>query len=125
MHSRDLLKEVITDLGNHIRKNRMGLPLLSHKPEKKKENAAERAIRETREGLWTKATFDHVYWFQQHSAHYDTDDQESNSGEEADVVDQDELNALEREVLEGADRASDDSSSSDDEERASKSSKNT
>jgi hypothetical protein len=104
----------------------MGLPLLSQRPEKKKENAAERALRETKEGLWSRATFDHVYWFQQHSAHFDMEEEESDHGD-ADVVDQDELDELEREVLQFAKKSSksDDSSSSEDdeEEQASKSSK--
>jgi hypothetical protein len=89
---------------DHIRKNRMGLPLLSQR----------------------RATFDHVYWFQQHSAHFDMEEEESDHGD-ADVVDQDELDELEREVLQFAKKSSksDDSSSSEDdeEEQASKSSK--
>jgi hypothetical protein len=76
MDARELFKEIITDLGTHTRKARMGLPLLRSN-EKKKENHAERAQRELREDQLAEASYDHVYWFQQRSAHYDMQVKES------------------------------------------------
>jgi hypothetical protein len=90
MDARELLKEIITDLGTHTHKERMGLPLLcSSKPDKKKENHAERAQRELREDQLAEATFNHVYWFQQRSAHYDMQVKEPVDSVELDAVDQD------------------------------------
>jgi hypothetical protein len=80
-------------------KERMGLPLLCSNTDKKKENHAERAQRELWEDQLAEATYDHVYWFQQRSAHYDIQVKEPMDRVEPDAVDQDELDELEREVL--------------------------
>jgi hypothetical protein len=87
MDARELFKE--TDLGTHTRKKRMGLSLPRSNTDKKKENHAERAQRELREDQLGEATYDHVYWFQQRSAHYDMQVNESVDPDEPDLVDQD------------------------------------
>jgi hypothetical protein len=119
MDARELFKEIITDLGTHTRKARMGLPLLRSN-EKKKENHAERAQRELREDQLAEASYDHVYWFQQRSAHYDMQVKESVDRVEPDAVDQDELDELEREVLGFEDDVSSESESDSDMESKSK-----
>jgi 2-phosphoglycerate kinase len=101
----------------------MGLPLLFIKADKKKENAAEKSLREMKEQLRSQVTYDHVYWFQQHSSFHDMKMAESEKPE-VDAVDQDELDELEREIL-GLERSgsdSDDSSSCDSDNKKKKSS---
>jgi hypothetical protein len=113
MDARELLKDIITDVGTHTRKARMGLPLLRSN-EKKKENHAERAQRVLMEDQLAEACYDHVCWFQQRSAHYDMQVKESADRVEPDAVDQDELDELEREVLGFEDDVSSESESESD-----------
>lgn len=126
MDSRQLYQEILTDLGNHVRKERMGLPLLVTKGDKKKENAAEKSLREMKEHLLSEVTYDHVYWFQQHSNYHDMKIDESDQVD-VDAVDQDELDEIEREIfgLEKEDSDSDNSSCSDSDKETKKTSKKT
>jgi hypothetical protein len=69
---RDIQREVIQDLGNHIRVNRRGLPLVECLPDKK-ETKTQKIAREKREDHLGRIAEDHVSMYQKSISRDDTD----------------------------------------------------
>ena len=60
---RDIQREVVKDLGEHIRRNRRGLPLLTSGPDGRKETKQQTKLREDFEKMLQQRTLDHVCVF--------------------------------------------------------------
>jgi hypothetical protein len=106
---RDIQREVVSDLANFIRRNRMGLPLLSAGPSGK-ETKAQKTGREGKEEALRLLSEDHVSVFLRQTK---KDSGESSDDEDllADNVDRDEKLHIEQSILDALEDLDDDGDS--------------
>jgi hypothetical protein len=120
---RDIQREVIQDLGNHIRVNRRGLPQETCPPDKK-ETKAHKIAREKREDDIARIAEDHVSMYQKSILNDDLkfdedDDEEGNDdldAEEADQIQQGLLDMIADELDDNEEASSHPSESGDEAE---------
>jgi hypothetical protein len=117
---RDIQREVVSDLGEFIRRNRMGLPLLVSGPNGK-ESKAQKTSREENEASMRLRSDDHVSVFLQAKKSSTREDDEEEAIILPDKVDHDEKYHIEQSILdtlkefdEDYKKADDDSDSSSD-----------
>jgi hypothetical protein len=112
---RDIQREVVKDLGEHIRKNRRGLPLLTTGPlDGKKETKKQTQSREEFEEKLKVRSEDHVSIFLQPIVKPEKDeDKDASDSDDKEDIDAEEVEHIEAELMELLNEA-DDGDESDD-----------
>ena len=99
---RDIQREVVKDLGEHIRKNRRGLPLLTTGPlDGKKETKKQTQSREEFEEKLKVRSEDHVSIFLQPTVNPEKDeDKDASDSDDKEDIDAEEAEHIEAELME-------------------------